>query len=405
MPLGAAAAQSYDENPSGHALYVLLDGRLTASDGEPAWLPGGFGKARFGGGQNGDTRFRARPVEANVVWQPRLTWSLDATIAVTAQQGQEHPVDLSEAYLSYRHDPVGPWRASARLGLMWPPVSLEHSGPAWSVTDTISPSAINAWIGEEVKAAAAEASLSRKLGEGRVTGTVALFGFNDTAGTLLAFRGWALHDEKATAFGQQPLPPLDAFMQTAQAPKTRPVIELDNRPGFYAKLGWSGAKANVAAFYYDNRGDPEAVDEYLQWGWRTRFANLSVRLDPDPNTTIRAQAMTGSTRMGYSMNGRIWVDTGFRSAFLMATRQVAHSANISGRIEAFGTRGRGSVLGSQTSEDGWAGTLAAKRGFGDHVMVLAELLHVESRRDDRARIGLAPRQRQTVAQLAVRVSR
>lgn len=398
-----AAAQSYDENPSGRSLYALADFRLTAADGERAWLDEGFGKARFGGAPDGDSRVRPRAVEGDLVWQPQLGWSLGATVAAIAQHGQDHTVDLSEAYVSYRHAPFGAVRLSARAGLMWPPVSLEHGGPAWSVTDTITPSAINSWIGEEVKLVAAEATASVPLAGGRLTATAAAFGWNDTAGTLLAFRGWALHDQKATGFGLQPLPPLDAFMQYAQAPRTRPVIELDDRVGFYGKLSWSSSAVTLAAFYYDNRGDPEAVDSDLQWGWRTRFANVSARVALGPHLTLKAQGMTGSTLMGFPQPDRLWVDTKFRSAFLLATRRFG-DAGVSGRIEAFGTRGHGSVLGAETSEDGWAVTAATRYTVNTHVELLAELLHIASTRADRRRVGLAPHQRQTVGQLSARLT-
>ena len=400
-----AAAQSYDENPSGETLYLLADLRLTAADGELSWLDGGFGKARWGGERDGDLRVRARAVEADLVWQPHLTWSLDGTIAATLQQGQEHAVDLSEAFLSYRHDPIGTVRMSGRLGVVWPPVSLEHGGPAWSVTEMVTPSAINSWIGEEVKVAAAEASVAVPLAGGHLTATAALFGFNDTAGTLIAFRGWALHDEKATLFGRQPLPPLDAFMQEAQAPATRPMIELDDRPGVYGKVGWRGETVTLQALYYDNRGDPEAVNDQLQWGWRTRFGSLAARIAIDPATQLSAQAMTGSTRMGFAMDDRIWVDTGFRSAFLLATRRFGDEASVSGRVEAFGTRAHGSVTGRESDEDGWAATLAARHRIGDHVTVLVEGLHVESDRDERSRVLLPARQRQSVMQLVARIAR
>lgn len=399
-----AVAQDYDENPSGRSLYALADLRLTLSDGERSWLDGGFGKSRFGGGADRDAAARARAVEGDLVWQPHLGWALDATIAASAQQGQDQPVDLSEAYLHYRHAPIGEVRVGARLGYFWPPISLEHSGPAWSVTETITPSAINSWIGEEVKVAGAEASASAPLGGGRLTATAAVFGLDDTAGTLLSFRGWALHDEKATAFSLQPLPPLDDFMEYAQAPRTRPALEIDNRPGFYAKLGWASHLMKLQAFYYDNRGDPEAVRPTLQWGWRTRFGQIAAQLKPDAKTTITSQAMIGSTRMGFPQPTLIWVDTQFRSAFLLATRRIGGHSSVSARAEAFGTRGRGSVLGAATDEDGWAATLAGRHAIDDHVTVLGEQLHVDSTRDERARVVLAPHQAQTIAQVSARVT-
>jgi hypothetical protein len=40
----------------------------------------------------------------------------------------------------------------------------------------------------------------------------------------------------------------------------------------------------------------------------------------------------------------------------------------------------------------------------DHAKLLLELLHVDSRREGRLRDGLAPRQRQTIVQTALRLA-
>jgi hypothetical protein len=53
------------------------------------------------------------------------------------------------------------------------------------------------------------------------------------------------------------------------------------------------------AFYYDNRGDPEAFTKSLQWGWRTRFWNVGLVADLGPSTRLLAQGMTGTTLMGF----------------------------------------------------------------------------------------------------------
>lgn len=397
-----ARAQDYDIDPDG-SLTAIADIRLTGADGERSWIDGGFGKTRFGSDHDGEFVVEPRIAAGDLVWQPRLGWSVGGIIAVTAQDGQDHPVDLSEAFLTWRHGPHERLKLSARIGLLWPPVSFEHARAEWAVADTITPSAINSWIGEEVKVAGAEATGTVSLGDHRVTGTLGVFGFNDTAGTLLAFRGWALHDVKATAFGEQPLPTLDAFWTDTQAARTRPVIEIDGRPGLYAAIGWSPSPTiTLRAFHYDNRGDPEAVTDRLQWGWRTRFTSLGARIDLDAKTRFIGQAMAGRTEMGFPMQGRIWVDTDFRSAFALLTRAVG-SGSASGRIEAFETRGGGSVAATADEEKGWAATIAARRPFGEHISLLAELLHVESTRDARLRDGIDPRQTQTLVQIALRV--
>ncbi len=125
--------------------------------------------------------------------------------------------------------------AIARAGLMWPPVSLEHGGGEWPVNESITPSAINSWIGEEVKVVGAEQRLRSPWAQHKIAVTGAVFDMNDTSGTLLAFRAWALHDRKAMIFRAQPLPPLNGFIKQYPAALFAPVIEIDGgcmkRPG------------------------------------------------------------------------------------------------------------------------------------------------------------------------------
>ena len=385
--------------PSGFS--AIGDIRLAGADGEESWTDGGFGKLRGGGGANGDFRLRPRFTEGELIWQPRLGWAVSGTVVAGAQRGQEHPVDLIEAFVTVKPLPHGPLRVSARAGLMWPPVSLEHEGAGWTVADMITPSAINSWIGEEVKVLGAEATVSR----GTVSATGAVFGFNDTAGTLFGFRGWALHDLKATAFGHQQLPPLNGFLSAGvQAPATLPTVELDDRPGFYGKLAWRAAPAvTLEALYYDNRANPEAVSPSLQWGWRTRFLDVGARVQLAEHTKLLAQAMTGSTRMGYDEGYGIWVHTRFRAAYARLSQEVGR-ATLSGRIDLFGTTDRGSETGPQESEHGWAATGAAAFRVSPHVQLLVEALRVDSRRGARLRLGLDAHQVQNQLQAALRLS-
>lgn len=395
----AHAAAAEPALPAGFS--AVGDIRLAGVDGEPSWTDGGFGKLRFGGDSDGDFRLKPRLAEGELIWQPRLGWALSGTVVAGAQRGQEHAIDLIEAFATWRPMPRGGTRVAVRAGLMWPPVSLEHQGAAWAVADMITPSAIDSWIGEEVKVVGAEATVTR----GSVSATAAIFGFNDTAGTLLAFRGWALHDLKATAFGRQPLPPLNAFLSGGvQAPSTRPAIELDDRPGFYGKLAWRpAAVVTVEAFYYDNRANPEAVTPALQWGWRTRFLDLGARVQIAGQTTLLAQTVTGSTRMGYDEGYGIWVHTRFRAAYLRLSQAIG-PATLSGRIDLFGTTDRGSETGPQESEDGWAATVAGAWRLSPHVQLIVEALRVDSRRGSRLRLGLDPRQTQGQLQAALRLS-
>ncbi len=246
---------------SAETLTATADIRMTAVDGEPSWTDGGFGKTRYGNGDSG-LAVKPRLAEADLVWQPRFTWSLSGTVVGTVQGDSRLEPGLSEAYLSWKPLTDGAVRLSARAGLMWPPVSLEHSGPEWAVTESITPSAINSWIGEEVKVVGAEFSAAAQFGGGRIALIGALFDMNDTSGTLLAFRGWALHDRKAMIFRAQPLPPLNAMIANVQPRASHPVLEVDGgymkHPGFYAKIAWDPPiPVHVEYLHYDNASIPD----------------------------------------------------------------------------------------------------------------------------------------------------
>jgi hypothetical protein len=402
--LPAAARAGVPEITLPEGFSAVLDLRLVGADGERAWTDGGFGKSRFGAGGDGD--FEVDPVLANaqLVWQPDLGWNFDGTVSIAAQDDQDQPVDLVEAFLRWRPVPRSATRFSARVGLFWPHISLEHEGPAWSVSGMITPSAINSWIGEEVKVIGLEVSVARDLGGAHVEATLGTFGFNDTAGTLLSFRGWALHDQKTAAFSEQRLPPLNYFMQFAQASETSPTIELDDRPGFYAGLSLRmAAPVTLQAFYYSNRGRPEAVTESGQWGWDTRFLNLGGRVDLGEHTRLLAQAMLGHTEMGIEENGRYWVDTRFRSAFVRLGHDVG-AVTFNGRLDLFDTRERGSQMEAAESEEGWALTGAVDWRLSSQAELIVEALHIDSERGTRARAGLAPEQAQNVVQASLRVT-
>lgn len=386
-------------------LSAIIDFRVVLTDGERSFSDGGFGKSRFGGGgDNVDPH--ARLANAELVWHGPLAWGVTGTVAASYQDGQDQPIDLIQAYATWRPVPRGATRFQVRAGLYWPEISLEHAGPAWQVQDMITPSAINTWVGEEVKVIGLEGSATRPLGPGRVSATLGLFGFNDTAGSQLAFRGWALHDRQAGAFSRQPLPQLSPAMAGLQPQWTTPTVEVDHRVGFYARLEYQFiAPVTLSAFYYDNRADPVAFTDHLQWGWRTRFLNLGLRADLGPHTRLLAQALTGTTRMGQDEDeeDEYWVETRFRSAYLRLTQEIGRAA-LSGRVDLFDTRQRGEYVLADDGEQGWSFTGAADWHLTREAQFILEWLHVESDRLARQRLGTPSQQSQDVVQAAMRLS-
>lgn len=400
-----AMAQSDARLFTNDTIELTGDVRVTAADGERSWTSGGFGKLRTGG-DGGDFKVRPELGNVNLIWNPQFGWSLSATVVASIQGGERTRSGLSQAYLNFRPMRSESVAFSARAGLMWPAVSLEHEGADWHVRDSITPSAINSWIGEEVRPVALEATAAASLGRHKVRFTGAIMAANDTSGTLLTFRGWALHDRTTLAFNREPLPPLDNALQGLQAPFTHPLIDIGrgfaDRPGYYAKLSWQPPlPIRVELFRYDNRADPQVVSRKMEWGWRTRFTDLGLEAELGPGTQLKAQALAGRTVMGFKMNGRRFVDNRFRSAFAMLVQKVG-SFGIAVRGEAFDTRNKGSIADDEYDETGWSTMIAAKREWGA-VTGLLELLHVSSRREDREIIGLSPRQRQSELEAEVRI--
>ena len=403
-PHQASGASSTDIL-SKNVVTVILDGRVALANGERSWANRGLGKTSFQGTSDGNYKPFAVPEEADIIWTPRFSNSLSASISGAYQRHQENAFDLLEAFVSFLPSQKGPVGFELRAGIMWPEISLEHTtGGAWSTVNTLTPSAINAWVGEEVKVLGVEGTVRANVGNGMIGLTGAVFGFDDTSGTLLSFRGWALHNEKATVFGHFKLPPLNPFITHLQQHETRSFIEIDHRAGFYGRLEWRpNAPFGAAFFYYDNRGDPQAFKPSGQWGWRTRFANLGINADLGPKTRLLAQGMTGSTIMGFKTAGRRWVHTHFSSAYVSITQTVNDKAAVTARVEAFRTHEIGRQMSPQESEHGWATTVALRYNLSDNLTGFAEAFNVRSRRGVRANLGLDPFQPQTVFQLGLRL--
>jgi hypothetical protein len=386
-----------------------LDLRVAGVDGPKSFLQGGFGRFRFGGDSNGDFRGHAAIADAALVWQPQFTWAVGGVLDAEYQAGQQHAVDIVQAYLTLRPTPGGNLRYSGKIGLFYPPISEEHEGPTWSVANSITPSAINTWVGEEVKVLGGEAKVTGMAGGHELSLTGGLFGYNDTSGALLAFRGWGLHDVKATAFGDFRLPPLDPYMRPKQPEFTSSTIEMDGNVGYYARLDWRPpGRTALNAFYYDNRGDKISLNHQLQWAWATRFWNFGATWDVDDNTRVLSQVMTGEAQMGYPNGRSVWINIGYTSAYLLATHSIGRSA-LTGRVEYFETSDRNFRPATDDPDDnrgekGWALTGAYRYQVNPYTRLMVEVMHADSDRPSMKEAGLQPTQRHTMVQSSLKLT-
>jgi hypothetical protein len=397
---GSAAAQV--DLVSADTIHGVVDLRAAAADGEPSFTQEGFGKLRYGGRASGDAGSHVQVAEAAIEWTPRLNWAWSAVIDAGYQPGQEQPIDLYQAYVLFKPVPRSTTQFRARAGYFYPPVSLEHDARVWGLTDTITPSAINSWAGEEVKVVGAEATLTHDFGDNQLTATGGVFGYDDTAGTLLTFRGWALHDLKSQATGGFDLPPLSHFDSMLQSSDSYSTREIDRRLGYYAKLEWRPPiPVTLEALYYDNAGDGVSVQGYLQWAWKTRFTDVGATAQLGPHTRLAAQAIDGSTMIGKASFPLAYVD--FRAAYLRLTQDVGKGA-LTGRLDLFDTHDEAPFPPAPLSEHGWALTTAWRQPLTKTVDLRLEAIHVDSTRPERVLAGKAPRQRQNLVQSSLRFS-
>lgn len=385
---------------------LFTDLRLGIANAEPSWIDDWLGKSRFGGTLDGDTKVDFDVAEVAALFNVEFNWEWTAFVHAKYDEIQDGPVDLVEAYVKYAPTPSSSTRYSFRAGLFFPHISRENVGVAWSSPYSITPSAINSWVGEEIRTLGLEAKASFRGETSQVDVTAAIFGFNDPAGTLLAYRGWALNDVKGGAFSQLPLAPLPQIGPNgtfvAQPFFVEPVAEIDDKPGFYGSIDWTYDRNwKLGAFYYDNRADPTVIEQQ-QYGWDTRFWNFYAEADVLSGIHMIAQYMRGNTKMGsIRPSGTRYVDMDFESAFVLATHKFGDH-RVTARFDWFETDDLAFVQRDNNNEAGIALTTAYSLALSSKDTLLAEYLYVDSKRVARRDIGFDPEQRQSVFQLAYR---
>jgi hypothetical protein len=291
--------------------------------------------------------------------------TLTLNAVVDAVDDGDAGIDLTEAWLAWQPVPRSPFRHSLRAGIFYPPLSLENAGPAWTSPYTASVSAINTWVGEELRTIGAEWSVRRSLGprvrQREFRFLTATYYGNDPAGALLAWRGWALHQRQSRLDDAVLLPAVPQIQPGAmfgkQAPATEPFEETDHRPGFYYGTEWTlGQRIRLTALRYDNHADPISL-RHGHYGWETRFDHFGAQFELPGEFGLITQWMDGTTVMGPVMNGAHVVDNGMNAWFALLTRQFRRQ-RWSLRFDDFAMTDRDTTPIDDNSEHGTAVTVA-----------------------------------------------
>jgi hypothetical protein len=367
----------------------VVDLRWVHATGVTSYLNGGQGILRFDPShedlQLGRAFIAPRLRVSDIV-------SLHAVIDTYADHDR-NPVDLSEFWAEVRPFPTSPMRWHARVGAFHMPVSLENRGAGWSDVYSITPSALNTWIGEEFRTIGAEVG-ARWLGAsseylGDFGFVAAVYGWNDDAGALLADRGFALTDRPSTLFGGVGRPPITFYH------------EIDHNPGYYTGLVWRHHdRLEVRVLHYDNRAD--TTDSTLAGGsaWHTRFSSVGARWEPSLHWTFIAQYLDGSTAVGDD-DEYDQLHMKYHAAYGLASFDWGPD-RLTLRFDHFGTHqtsGSSEPLHDQT---GHAWTAALSQDLGGDWQAVAEWIRATSWFPLRTEYGIDPSQVESQLQIAIR---
>lgn len=344
----------------------LLDVRVARGGRAPSWTDGGPGKARYGGRSTSRGFERVtRPSLSQLALEAGATlpWGMVARAQLnwaTDIDDDDRPL-LIEAFLRKEW---GGWEKGwgVQAGVMNPPLSLEHTGPAWTPHYTLTPSAVSTWLWEELRVVGIEAEWWRATVRGMRLSLLAGAGFGpDQGGRLLALRGWVLSDALAGVNSDLPLPQRGEQLSVFD--------ERDHRPALYALVTLSEPqeRAELRLGYFDNLGD-----QRTQGVWETRFGTFGTVLRPFARLELLAQYMTGLTQVRGAA-----CDISF-SAFYALLSYGYRGHRVSARYDVFHSGDHDGASFYRERGDGV--TLAYLFEFGLHHRVGFEYMFLHSRR-------------------------
>lgn len=378
-----------------------VDVRYNSTNGEKSWLDGGFGKLR-----NSDRLDNFHLAEAAIVWTPRISNDFTAYVQLQHTTAAGGASGINEAYIKYRPIPKSNFRYSGRIGQFYPHISLEHDGRGWTTPRTITPSMINSWIGEEIIVKGAEVSIENKIAENTFGLTLGAFKANDTAGTLLIFRGWAHNDIRTSSAQKLPLtsgPAGFKNMFTAQAHYSIPLTEVDDKTGYYGRLDWKlPLPIAFNAEYYTSNGNPEIVIRG-QYGWDTKFQNFGLQYDISENTQVLSQYLSGTSAMGFLLpSGFRDAEISYESAYFLITHKLENDLRLTARADVFSVDDKSWLRIDNNNEDGQSYTLALVKPLNKNTELKLELLNIKSDRPAREVQATNAKQNQTSFQAALK---
>ncbi|MCP4596481.1 hypothetical protein [Neptuniibacter sp.] len=380
----------------------LADLRTSHSSGSPSYVSGQNGKLQNSPGT--DLSLGQLGIAL------RLGLSDQSALIVVGNSfidNEKNATGLTELYFQHSGLPdENGLRHNLRLGRFYPPISLENRATAWSPANSLTPSTMNSWIGEEIRTTGIEYS-AEWLGKFRDTDydlklSTGLFTMNDTAGAMLSWHGWTL-SSRQSVFGEGlPIPqtPAQTGILSAQAKESDPFHEGDDRLGYFLNSEYIlQRKLRLQAGFYDNNATPY-VETDGQYGWKTQFGYAGFRWQINKQWSLMGQLMQGSTLMQSPQKVNV-VDNDFRSAYLtLGWRHQQHRINA--RLEEFSVSDHDQTMGDNNDEYGKAFTLSHRYRLNRQWFLLSEYIWLNSTRPARLYFGESAKQIEKQLQLSLR---
>lgn len=346
-----------------------LDLRAVTSDASRSVIDGGYSPTRFSEGQSGLQLGRLRlalDTALGEVW----TLHLDASAWGNAYK---NPVGLTEAYLQFRPYPRNALRLRMKAGAFYAPVSLENGAAGWASPYTLSFSALNSWLAEELRTLGLETKvdwLGTRSGLPFDVGAVAgVFGWNEVAGAALTEGGFILDDRQTPVFDGV------GKLEAPNGARIEPFRQIDGRAGYYGGLDLQApGRLLITALRYDNRADPSASDVVSHvFAWHTSFNSAGARMEYGAGWTVIAQWMAGHTEIAPGGHTLEWP---FNARYVLLSKRLTSRQALSVRYDRFQVGSRNAKQDGEQSGHAW--TLAYLFDAGRDWRLTLEWLRVRS---------------------------
>lgn len=343
--------------------HTFVSARGVRVEAQPSWTAEGIGRFDVGAANADDDRILdVETAQIGFDWTPTrwLTFHADGVGRREPAETGGRRAGLLQAYVEVFSE-----RLRLRAGTFWLPTSRENIEPLWTSPYTITFSALNSWMGQEIRPVGIDVQYSPNF---YLTFGATAFGGIDTMGTVLSARGWTFGNRLSVYGEELPLP--------APEGTTRAIgPDLDDRIGYSARIrGQLPERVMVQIAHIDNRS--ELVPEIKgQEPWQTRLNILSAQAGTSP-TILAAEYAWGWTALGFP-GGMVRID--LETTYVLVSHKRG-SERWTMRVEQFSTRDHRRPPDDSSRESGRAYTLAWMRDIGKQLRLGIEYVKVDGDR-------------------------